>query len=65
MDSHCLNHDCPFIQTNNQFALGTQFRDSESKVGGDLYFVTVALYRPTRLLVWWVSINDVAIGFFH
>ncbi|XBH72730.1 hypothetical protein VPH35_099961 [Triticum aestivum] len=65
VDSHCLNHDCPFIQTNNQFALGTQFRDSESKVGGDLYFVTVALYRPTGPLVWWLAINDVAISYFH
>ncbi|XP_044984886.1 uncharacterized protein LOC123452309 [Hordeum vulgare subsp. vulgare] len=64
VNSHCLNHDCGFIQTNKQFALGTKFRDSESKVGGDLYFVSVALYRQTGPAVWWLSINEVAIGYF-
>ena len=62
--SHCINHECGFIQTNNQFALGTMFRDSDSRVGGDLYFVTVALYRATGPAVWWLSINEVPIGYF-
>lgn len=62
--SHCLNNDCGFIQTNNQFALGTKFRDSDSKVGGDLHFVSVAIYRDTGPGVWWLSINEVAIGYF-
>lgn len=62
--SHCINHECGFIQTNNQFALGTRFRDSDSKVGGNLYFVTVSLYRATGPAVWWLSINEVPIGYF-
>ncbi|CAO2145475.1 unnamed protein product [Urochloa humidicola] len=61
--SHCLNHECGFIQTNNQFALGTAF-SNESRAGGDLYFIKVALYRQTGLEVWWLSINDVPIGYF-
>ncbi|CAM0151316.1 unnamed protein product [Urochloa decumbens] len=62
--SHCLNHECGFIQTNNQFALGTAF-SNESRAGGDLYFIKVALYRQSPgPEVWWLSINDVPIGYF-
>jgi hypothetical protein len=60
--SHCLNHECGFTQTNNQFALGTAF-NNQSTVGGDRYFVKVALYRQTGPAVWWLSINDVPIGY--
>ncbi|KAF8671594.1 hypothetical protein HU200_049918 [Digitaria exilis] len=62
--SHCLNHECGFIQTNNQFALGTAF-SNESRAGGELDFVKVSLYRQTGPAVWWLSINDVAIGYFN
>jgi hypothetical protein len=62
--SHCINHECGFIQTSNQFALGTMFRDSDSKVGGNIYYVTVALYRAPAPAVWWLSINEVPIGYF-
>ncbi|TVU50719.1 hypothetical protein EJB05_02106, partial [Eragrostis curvula] len=62
--SHCLNHECGFIQTNNQFALGTRFQDGNSRVGGELYFITASLYRATGPAVWWLAINEVALGYF-
>ncbi|KAL6640478.1 hypothetical protein ACP70R_021601 [Stipagrostis hirtigluma subsp. patula] len=62
--SHCLNHDCGFIQTNNQFALGTMFQESSKGGGGDLCFVVVSIYRTTGPAVWWLAINEVAIGYF-
>ncbi|CAN6336747.1 unnamed protein product [Urochloa humidicola] len=62
--SNCINQECGFIQTNNQFALGGTFQ-KDSTVGGDLYFVHVALYRVTGPAVWWLSVNNVAIGYFN
>uniref|UniRef100_K3ZF08 Neprosin PEP catalytic domain-containing protein n=1 Tax=Setaria italica TaxID=4555 RepID=K3ZF08_SETIT len=61
--SNCLNQECGFIQTSNQFALGGTFQ-KDSTVGGDLYFVHVALYRVTGPAVWWLSVNNVPIGYF-
>ncbi|CAL4909646.1 unnamed protein product [Urochloa decumbens] len=62
--SNCINQECGFIQTNNQFALGGAFQ-KDSTVGGDLYFVHVSLYRVTGPAVWWLSVNNVAIGYFN
>lgn len=62
--SHCVNHECRFIQTNNHFALGTRFEGGNSQVGGNLYFITASLYRATGPAVWWLSINEVALGYF-
>lgn len=61
--SNCINHECRFIQTSNKYALGTSFRD-ESKVGGDLYFAPVSLYRETGTAVWWLALNQVPVGYF-
>lgn len=62
--SHRVNHECGFIQTNNHFALGTRFEGGNSQVGGNLYFITASLYRATGPAVWWLSINEVALGYF-
>ncbi|KAL6618743.1 hypothetical protein ACP70R_033882 [Stipagrostis hirtigluma subsp. patula] len=61
--SNCFNQECGFIQTNNEYALGATW-EKYSTVGGDLYFVQVSLYRETGPAVWWLSVEDVPIGYF-
>ncbi|TVU20240.1 hypothetical protein EJB05_36442 [Eragrostis curvula] len=61
--SNCLNLECGFIQTSNEIALGAAIGGG-STVGGELLFVHFALYRDTGPGVWWLSINEVPLGYF-
>ncbi|KAF8689263.1 hypothetical protein HU200_042054 [Digitaria exilis] len=61
--SRCLNLECGgFIQTNSKYALGTSFRNSDSQVGGQTYYITVGIYRIPGEPVWRVSLNGDEIG---
>ncbi|KAL6850172.1 hypothetical protein ACP4OV_020799 [Aristida adscensionis] len=63
--SSCFNHDCDgFVQTSPNFALGGTFGDNYSQVGGQTYYIFVAIYRYPGTPVWRVSINEEEIGHF-
>uniref|UniRef100_A0A0D9XWK4 Neprosin PEP catalytic domain-containing protein n=1 Tax=Leersia perrieri TaxID=77586 RepID=A0A0D9XWK4_9ORYZ len=62
--SKCFNLECLFVQTSNKIALGA-FCYPFSTVGGTFYFIPVAIYRDDGPAVWWVSIQEEPIGYFH
>ncbi|EEE51589.1 hypothetical protein OsJ_32837 [Oryza sativa Japonica Group] len=60
----CFNLECSFVQTSKKHAIGAKY-DKFSTVGGTTYFTHVVIYRDDGPAVWWVSLMDEPIGYFH
>uniref|UniRef100_A0ACD5XDQ2 Uncharacterized protein n=2 Tax=Avena sativa TaxID=4498 RepID=A0ACD5XDQ2_AVESA len=62
---NCFNRECGGFQlTSNKYALGTTWT-ADPHFGGKQYGVYVGIHRDDTKMIWWVSVQDVDIGYFR